>query len=206
MGRLSSALIVAYPLVLHVCVSIGQLRLAATYLAVLLLLPVGCDLVEYRRISLVGFACAVSAAAVLTALKTHELLLLKLLPITIHIVLFSLFAGSLRPSRVPVITRIALAMRAEISAEEAHYARKVTEAWGIFFIAMAFVSGYLALFSSDMRWSWFVNVVSYGLIALFFVVEFTIRRRVLGAQVDYGFAEFLVRLRRVDVRKLFWSP
>jgi hypothetical protein len=35
-------------------------------------------------------------------------------------------------------------------------------------------------------------------------VEFAIRRRVLAKRVDHGFLEFLLRLKQIDLRGLFW--
>jgi uncharacterized membrane protein len=143
-------------------------------------------------------------ATLLATLDTYEMLILKLLPVTIHLAFFTLFAGSLRSGVVPIVTRIATAMNWELDADEASYTRAVTVAWSGFFLVMGAMSAYLAFYASDLVWSWFVNVISYALLATFFLAEFAIRRRVLPKRVDYGFLEFLLRLKRIDLRGLFW--
>jgi uncharacterized membrane protein len=174
-----------------------------SYLAALLLLPLAHDVCR-RRASVYGVACAGASATVLWTLNIDEMLVLKLLPVAIHLIFFVLFARSLRPGTVPIVTRIAKAMNRELDADEASYTRTVTAAWSGFFLLMAAMSAYLALYASDLVWSWFVNVISYALLATFFLVEFAIRRRVLAKRVDHGFLEFLLRLKQIDLRGLFW--
>ncbi len=203
MARLTCAVVLAYPLVLHVCVSTQRLSVASYYLAGMLLLPLVNGMVSQRRVSVFEVASGAFSVILLTALNSHELLVFKLLPVTAHVVLFGLFAVSLQQGATPVITRLAAAMRSELSTEEVVYTRGVTIAWTAFFLVMAILSGGLAFFSSDTTWSWFVNVISYALVALFFVLEFRVRQLILGSRVDYGFVDFLLQLMRIDVHKLF---
>ncbi len=191
-----------YPLVLHVCISTQRLSVASYYLAGMLLLPLVNGIVGQLRVSAFAVVCGILSAILLVALNSHELLVFKLLPVTAHVVLFGLFAVSLRRGRTPVITRFAAAMSSELSTEEVIYTRRVTIAWTAFFLVMAILSGGLAVFSSDTTWSWFVNVISYALVALFFVLEFRVRQLILGNRVDYGFVDFLLQLMRIDVHKL----
>lgn len=204
MAQLTGAALLAYPLVLHICLSTGYLSIAAYYLSVTLLLPLITSLTARRKASPIDWLCVLLAVALLTVLSSHELLVFKLLPVTIHAAMFGLFAGSLREGGTAFITRIAAAMRPELGAAEVAYTRRVTRAWATFFLVMGIVSALLAVFASDATWSWFVNVFSYVLVALFFVVEFAYRRRLLGELVDYGFTDFLLSLARTDVRGLFW--
>lgn len=204
MARLTSAALLAYPLLLHICLSTNRLSIAVYYLAAILTLPLLTSLAAPRKPSLIDLLCVLLALALLTVLSSHELVALKLLPVTIHAALFGLFARSLRPGETPILVRVAVAMRPELSAAEAAYARRVTLAWSAFFLLMGIASGVLAIFASDAIWSWFVNVVSYFLVALFFVLEFVYRRRVLGEIIDYGFANFVLSLARSDVRRFFW--
>ena len=195
---------VAYPLVLHYCVLTGQVTVAAYYLAMLLVLPILTTLLERRAVRPFSIATLLLAIGLLTVLQTHELIIFKILPVIIHLALFFMFAFSLKRNNTPVITKIAAAIRPSLSDDEITYTRSVTIMWAVFFLAMALISGYLAAFSSVAVWSLFVNVVSYGLIALVFLAEFQLRRRVLREQVDSGFAKFLIRLSQENLRKLFW--
>ncbi len=203
MAQLTWGVVLAYPLVLHACVSTQRLTVASYYLAGMLLLPLVNGMVRQRGVSVFEAASGAFSLILLTVLKSHELLVFKLLPVTAHVVLFGLFAVSLQRDATPVITRLAVAMRSELSTKEVVYTRGATIAWAAFFLIMAILSGGLALFSSDTTWSWFVNVISYALAALFFVLEFRVRQLILGNRVDYGFVDFLLQLMRIDVHKLF---
>ena len=204
MAQLTSAALLAYPLVLHICLSTNRLSIAVHYLSATLMLPLLTSLTAQRKVSLIDLLCVLLAVALLTVLSSHKLLALKLLPVTIHAAMFGVFARSLRPEETPIITRIATAMRPELCAAEVAYTRRMTLAWAAFFLIMGIASGLLAIFASDTTWSWFVNVVSYFLGALFFALEFMYRRRVLGEIIDYGFADFMLSLARMDVRRFFW--
>ena len=203
MAKLTSAALLAYPLVLHICLSIDRLLIAVFYISATLMLPLLTGLLGQRRISLIELLCAVLALGLLSVVDTREIVALKLLPVMIYAVLFGLFAGSLRPGETPVIARVAAAMRPRLAAAETAYARRVTLAWAIFFLIMGIASSLLAIFASTAVWSWFVNVASYFLVGLFFFIEFVFRRRILAEYVDYGFLAFLLSLARTDVRRFF---
>ena len=203
MAKLTSAALLAYPLVLHICLSTDRLSIAVYYLSATLMLPLLAGLLGQHRISSINLLCVALALGLLSVLDTRELVALKLLPVMIHAALFGLFAGSLRPGETPVIARIAAAMRPRLAAAEVVYARSVTLAWAMFFLIMGIVSSLLAIFASTSIWSWFVNVASYFLVGLFFVIEFMFRRRVLAEYVDYGFVAFMLSLARTDVRRFF---
>ena len=191
------------PLVLHICLSTNRLSIAVYYLSATLMLPLVNGLLQQRRASSIDLLGVVLALGLLSVLDTRELVALKLLPVMIHAALFGLFAGSLRPGETPVIARIAAAMRPRLATAEIVYARSVTLAWTIFFLIMAIASSLLAIFASTAIWSWFVNVASYFLVGLFFVIEFVFRRRVLAEHVDYSFVAFMLSLARTDVRRFF---
>ena len=203
MARLTSAALLAYPLVLHICLSVGQLSIAVYYLSATLMLPLLFSLLAQRKVASIDLLCFVLALGLIFVLDSRELLALKLLPVMIHAAMFGLFAGSLRPGETPIIARVAVAMRPRLAAAEVVYTRSVTLAWAIFFLTMGIVSGLLAIFASTAIWSWFVNVASYFLVGLFFVIEFVFRRRVLAEYVDYGFVAFMLSLARTDVRRFF---
>jgi len=191
-----------YPLVLHLCVSTGHASFGAYYLAALLLFPMLAGLLSRRRVSSFAWACALGSIALLTVFQSNELLVFKVLPVTVYLAFFGLFAASLRPGVTPLVVRIAAAIRGDLSAVEAAYARHATVAWAIFLFVMGLISALLAVFAGDSTWSWFVNVAGYILVASFFAIEFAVRRHLLRNSVDYGFSEFLGRLARVDVSKL----
>ena len=59
------------------------------------------------------------------------------------------------------------------------YTRQVTLAWSIFFGTMALVSTALFFAAPVKVWSGFANFLTAPLIALMFIVEYAVRRRML---------------------------
>ena len=206
LAPLSRALVFLYPFLLHFCIATSRPAIAAWYLAGLLTLPLINDLAEgsKSRVSPPGVAGVVLAIVLLTVLRSQEMLIFKILPLGIYALLFWLFSRSLESGRTPLISKVAQFMDTDISAAELSYTRSVTVAWAAFFLAMGLMSGFLAVAASDEVWSWFVNIISYLLIGLFFLLEFAVRRQVLGRAVDYGFIDFLSRLAKVDMRQLLF--
>ena len=96
-----------------------------------------------------------------------------------QLILFAMFGRTLLAGRQPLCTRFASMMHAPLSARQEHYTRQVTVAWTIFFAVMAFVSTLLYFLASLAAWSVFANMLTLPLVALMFVVEYGVRRRVL---------------------------
>lgn len=205
MRILFSLLVFFSPILLHELLIHHRLDLVAPWYAGLLLSPALFQLVRRRRPGLTPLILAAVAVLILTLVRGHELLMLKLTPVFIYVFLFWVFAGSLRPGQVPVITRIAALMREQASERELRYTRKVTWAWALFFITMLATSLVLAIYAPAQVWSVFTNLVSYVLLVAFFLVEFLVRRRVLASEADYSLRGFLVALTRIDLRQALWK-
>ena len=188
----------SYPLALHLFIYLRRLDLAGYYLAVLLAWPLVSRLLTLQRPDWFSLLTAILAVGLITILKTHALVVFKILPSLIHCVLFLMFLSSLRSGDIPIITRVAIMMRPELTEPERVYTRKVTIAWSLVFLLMGVVSILLALFASAESWSWFVNVISYFIIAGMFISEFMVRRRVFPEIVDYNLATFLKNMVRVN--------
>jgi len=67
-----------------------------------------------------------------------------------------------------------------IPVEHERYARKVTVVWVVFFALIIVISTLLFFMAPLTIWSIFVNFLTLPLIALMFIVEFMVRRRVLS--------------------------
>ncbi|HXF47148.1 MAG TPA: hypothetical protein VNK91_13615 [Burkholderiaceae bacterium] len=113
--------------------------------------------------------------AVLYSRQQH---LVALPSIVLNLACAAAFALTLAPGRTPLIHAIAAHAigRDAIDAAFARYLRGVTAAWAIFFLLMAAASAVLALAAPFDWWSLFVNVLSWPLIGLMFVVEYGYRR------------------------------
>jgi uncharacterized membrane protein len=98
--------------------------------------------------------------------------------IVFNLLLALLFGLTLRRGRTPMIHAIAAwAMAPEpVSAAFAHYLRRQTQAWAIFFVLMGATCAVLALAAPFGWWSLFANVLSWPLIGAFFCGEYLIRR------------------------------
>jgi uncharacterized membrane protein len=205
MAGASSALFLVYPLVVHYCAMTGQLNLAAWYLAAILAVPLLTNILARKRIAVSSLIPALMSIALLTVFRSNEIIIFKLLPVSIYAALFIVFFSSLQAESTPAITRIALTLRGALSPRHAAYTRRLTVAWSVFFLVMGVISGATAVFASDTAWSWFVNIVSYGLTAGFFLAEFFVRKRVLRDEASDGLIEFFLDLARLDLRELLRS-
>lgn len=205
MRILYKALVISYPLVLHFFITIQRPDLAAIWIAALLAWPLVSRTFSGRFPNWSSLILALLSLCLLTVLRTHELAVFKLVPASIHLGLFLIFADSLRADRVPAITRIASLVRTDVSSKELHYTRQVTVIWSAFFLIMGLISVGLAVLASSETWSLFVNILSYPLVGLLFIIEYQVRRRVLGREVDYSFMTFVVRLSRINFRRVLAS-
>jgi len=85
------------------------------------------------------------------------------------------FGCTLLPGRVPMLTRVVVAVRGPMPPKIIRHTRRVTFAWCCFFAAQLLVSLGLYLFAPLETWSFFVNVLNLPLIVLMFLVEGTYR-------------------------------
>ena len=91
--------------------------------------------------------------------------------------LLVLFARSLLPGHIPVITVQALKFRGGVMAPELFaYTRRVTWAWAGFCAAQLAISALLAQFAAPQTWSWFINVLNLPLLLAMGAGEYTWRR------------------------------
>lgn len=87
------------------------------------------------------------------------------------------FGSTLRPGRTPLISTLASRVHRHVPPDMAAYTRKVTLAWTLYFIAMAFVSLALYAFASFATWALFANLLTPLAVAAMFAAEYTLRYR-----------------------------
>jgi len=202
MHLLFPILLLTYPLALHLGIYFGHIDLAVFYLAILLTLPFLSALFKRTRPASWQIMAAGFALIVLILAAGNEQLIVKLVPLTVNGVLLWFFASTLFNGRIPLITRFASLMRQDMPPAVLVYTRRATIAWSAYFLSMFILSLLLALYAPIELWSFFSNVLSYVLLVLMFLAEFTVRRLVVHEHMDYSFSEFLQRLRRVDFRSV----
>jgi len=114
-----------------------------------------------------------------SALEQHFGLVYWLQSLGMQLVLFITFARTLIAGRQPLCTRFAAALHAPLTPQQEIYTRQVTLAWSVFFAVMATASTLLFFLAPLSVWSVFTNFLTLPLVALMFIVEYWVRRRVL---------------------------
>jgi len=125
-------------------------------------------------------------------------------PLVLYLALCAVFAATLRRGEEPMVSRFARAARGGLlPLDLARYTRTLTGLWSAFFALMAAVSLGLALSAPMVTWSLFTNLISYVLLALFFVGEYLYRRSRFRHHEHAGFVEFV---RRLPTYRLWTRP
>lgn len=93
-----------------------------------------------------------------------------------NLMLAVMFGSTLAAGRQPLCTRFAAAVHGGVLAPEVErYARQVTVAWTLFFVAIGLVSAGLFAFAPLEAWSVFANFLNVPLVLAMFVVEYRVR-------------------------------
>lgn len=168
-------LFLAYPLLAHVATLLHSEVLAAVALAVFIAIPLLPLLRRGKPLAWLILILAVGALY-LCARSGWARYLMFVPPVLIPLSVLWLFANSLRAGSMPVVTRVATAIRGPLPAELALYTRRVTQLWVGLLIMMALGSLLLALFASAELWSLMTNIMLYVLMGAVFVAEYGYRR------------------------------
>lgn len=134
-----------------------------------------------RRLPAMAAALAACIAALLALpqLQRHTSLIYWIEHAVTQSLLCIAFARSLAPGRISMCTMFARMVHGALAPAMERYTRQVTLAWSIFFGAMALASTALFFAAPVGVWSTFANFFTAPLIALMFVVEYAVRRRML---------------------------
>ena len=130
-------------------------------------------IVRSRTALVVGLLLAALLGA---AVLSHQQVLAALPSIALNLMLASVFGVTLRAGETPLIVRVAELDQGALSPQFARYLRALTQAWALFFAAMAVLSLLLMLYAPFEWWSLFVNVLTWPLIGVMFAVEWVVRR------------------------------
>ena len=162
-----------YPFLNHFAATLGEPRLAALGIA----LVVWALATGWLSALAAAFAAASALALLLWLATLAPGLLLYAPPVAINLALLAFFARTLRAGREPLVCSIARFERGgSLPADLARYTLNLTRAWVAFFALMAGISVTLAITAPVAAWSFFSNAVTYLLVALFFVLEYIYRR------------------------------
>lgn len=177
-------LIVIYAVLMHYVNSSGQ---ASVLGAILALIPIFLLVITYvfksaSRVAGIGLLLITCVASWLawSIIKQHTGLIFWIQDIGFMTVLLATFGRTLQRGQKPLCVFFAEVINGGmLPPEHERYAHKVTVAWVVFFLLMIVISTALFFLASLVAWSFFVNFFTLPLVALMFVVEFIVRRRVL---------------------------
>lgn len=212
---------VAYPFLAHAASVRDSGALAACALGALIVMGLADGLVQRRAGAWLVLLAALAGLAWLSGSPWASLPLL-LVPVAFISMVAWFFGRTLRPGRVPLISKIVAALEqvpaAELTPDLRVYTRRLTLGWALVLGAMALCNlvlaavavpnGLLAAFGmaapftvTDAQWSWFANWFNYGLVGGFFVLEYLYRKRRFPGRYR-NFLDFATRMSRLG--PVFW--
>lgn len=213
-GAFRLLLLPGYVLLAHLAGARQSPTLAVAALADLALLVLIEGLVARRP---AAWLAAVAVAAVLVPLagSSWALTPLLLVPPLFTALIAGGFLRSLRPGRVPLIRKVVAALYGtppdELSPAHRAYTRRLTLGWGLMLSLLTAINLTLALVAvpdgllaragvpapftvTAEQWSLVANVANYGLLGVFALVEYQVRRVVFPVRPYRNAAEFVRRM------------
>lgn len=198
---LANGLLLGYPVLVHAAIVTDSALLACGALLLLGCNILGPWLLQARPWAWVLLIAGLPAS-VLFVTHGEGRLFFYAAPVLVAVALLWLFGRTLVSGRVPLITRIAAAIRGPLPEPVRRYTRQVTQLWVAVFAGMALANLMLALFASPVLWSLFANFINYLLVAGLFGAEWLFRCWYLGGQETLTWREYLQALSRLDYRRL----
>jgi len=169
---LISGLLIAYPLIVWWLAQNGLTNWLLLVLLALLSLSVVSQGIKHPRSWL---SLAVLLVVSMTAIFADQLTGVLFYPVWMNAALLLVFLASLwrKPS---VITRLATLMEGSLSEKATAYTEKVTLVWALFFLLNGTISLATAVHGDIELWTLYNGFLSYVLIGLLFVIEWSVRR------------------------------
>ncbi len=122
-------------------------------------------------------------------------------PLATWLLMLVVFGRTLRAGREPLVTMMARLCHDEpLSPELVRYTRAVTQAWCVFFAAVALLLAMAAALLPLERWSLVANVCAAPLVAVMFAAEYAIRVRRFPGMRHVGPFAMAARLGRAGWR------
>jgi len=175
-----AVLVIGYPLLAHYTNESAHSGNMGALVAVapLVLIALALAWRSPRRFIMLGVLVLLCIAlwAGWSALENHFGLVYWLQHVGMLLILFMTFGRTLIAGRQPLCTRFAKAVHVLVTPQHEIYARQVTVAWTLFFVAMALASTLLFFLAPLATWSVFANFLTLPLVALMFIVEYGVRR------------------------------
>lgn len=207
-------LAIGYPLLAHWASLHDRSDIAVLALVDLCLIVLLLPLAQRRPGAWALLALAVAGLWWLRATPYPQLMLLAP-PVLFTAVLSWWFGRSLLAPRQPLISRIVAGLEqcepAQLSPQLRRYTRRLTATWAALLAFLALANCVLALIAvpdglltrlghpplvvvSQEAWSWFANLLNYGIVGGFFIGEYLVRHRIFPERPYRNFVDFLRKL------------
>lgn len=194
---LTVAMAVAYAVLAHLASATHDDRYAYAALLSLVAMMLAAGLVAKRAWAWLALPLSLAACHLLYRAGQAQLPLL-LVPVAFVAAIAWVFARSLKAPRGALITRIVAALDgttpATLAPELVAYSRALTAAWAVALAVLGLANLALAMVASPggllaslglqppvtitrEQWSLFANILNYGIVGGFFLVEFAYRKR-----------------------------
>ena len=196
LSKLSITLMVIYPLIAYVALWLKQPLIVVSYLLLIFVLFAIDKCLNKRWLSGVFLFFLIGITTYLIQQEMAQYIV-YLPPILILLSLFLLFSQSLFSGQTPLITRYAMLLGDKLEDKHLRYNRSLTIIWSMFFLLMAITSILFAVFFSRDTWSLFTHIISYLLIASFFIIEFAYRKHHFAGEVEGGFFQFMKKIIKI---------
>ena len=178
-----ATLVIGYPLLAHYTNESAHNPKLGAVVAIAPVILIALMLVWHspRRLTMMSVLAllCVALSASWSVLENHFELVYWLQNMGMQIILLMTFGRTLIAGRQPLCTRFAEVLYGPVSPQHEIYTRQVTVAWTLFFAAMALASTLLFFLAPLAIWSVFSNFLTLPLVALMFIAEYWVRRRVL---------------------------
>lgn len=182
------AFVASYAVLVHRVNLSGQAGMLGALLAAMPLFALGLALAWRSRSRSAGLILlAVSGVAFWAAwpaIAHHTGILFWLQDAGLLLTLLLTFGRTLLPGRKPLCVSFAEMVHGPLTPAHERYAQRVTLAWAMFFGGMAATSSLLFFLAPLAVWSVFANFLVLPLVALMFVAEYLVRRRVLSGMAS----------------------
>lgn len=203
---LTAGAFVFYTAFAHHVSSVPQAQGWAIMLALLplslLLFGIARQQLQNTLLFVLAVAAYLSLLAAVWPLLHHELRWVYLVQnLALYLTLGLFFGRSLLAGRQPLCTGFACMLHPVMHPQLEQYTRRVTQAWTAYFFLMALVSLLLFWLAPPVIWSWFANILTLPLVALMFVLEYIVRKRVLPPADHLGITSAFRAYRMAMERK-----
>lgn len=178
-----AALIITYAALVHHVNASAQASMLGATLAVAPVIVIGLTLACNPDSRLGGLfllvVTGIASWAGWPLIEHHSGFIFWMQDVSLMLILCMTFGRTLLAGRKPLCVYFAEMIHGPLEPAHAHYARRVTWAWVVFFGTMALTSTLLFFFAPLASWSIFVNFLTLPLVALMFMIEYWVRRRAI---------------------------